>query len=164
MDVQTRPPRQRGYSLIEVMIALVVLSIGMLGIAGLTVAALKDTRDSFNRTKAVAFAWDMAERIRANRSAGNAYAAGAGSDGGCSASETDTSPSTCTSEALAAHDIFEWKAALADTERGLPGGTGTILFNGASSPPTYTITVTWSEGNPAVSDGDLPSVSVVTQI
>ncbi|HEX7029987.1 MAG TPA: type IV pilus modification protein PilV [Gammaproteobacteria bacterium] len=162
MDVQPFSRSRSGYSLIEVMIALVVLSIGMLGIAGLTVGALKDTRGAFNRTKAVAFAWDMAERIRANRTAGAAYA-GAGANGNCFATASVTAPSSCNSATLAAHDIFEWQAALADTERGLPSGTGTVTFNNATTPPTYIITVQWSDGRTAPPDDNAPAVTVVTQ-
>lgn len=168
MDVQPLLVRHRGYSLLEVMVALVVLSIGMLGIAGLTISALKDTRGSFNRTKAVALAWDMAERIRGNLTARDAYAvaesAPAGTSKNCSASGSTATPAACTVEDLAAHDIFEWKTALADKERGLPEGAGSITFDDTTTPPTYTITVEWSDGATTPADANPPSVTVVTQL
>lgn len=167
MDVQPFSRSQSGYSLIEVMVALLILSIGMLGVGGMVLGASKDTRGAFYRTKAVALAWDMAERIRANRTAGIAYAVdqtGNGADNSCSATRTNTTPLTCTTTTLAAHDIFEWKTALAGKERGLPQGMGSIVFNNATSPPTYTITVNWSDGIVEADDDDAPSVSVVTQL
>ena len=57
---------QRGFSLIEVLVALVVLSIGMLGIAALYVDSLRSGRTAIHRTQAVILVSDMAERIRAN--------------------------------------------------------------------------------------------------
>ncbi|HEX7046690.1 MAG TPA: type IV pilus modification protein PilV [Gammaproteobacteria bacterium] len=167
MDVQPFSRSRSGYSLIEVMIALLILSIGMLGVGGMVLGASKDTRGAFYRTKAVALAWDMAERIRANRTAGIAYAVdqtGDGTDNSCSASSTNATPLACTVESLAAHDIFEWKTALVDKERGLPQGMGSIEFNNATSPPTYTITVNWSDGIVEADTEGAPSVSVVTQL
>lgn len=157
----------RGYSLIEVLVALVVLSIGMLGIAALFLTTLKDTQHAFNRSKAVAFAWDMVERIRSNRDAGASYAAvwtDTGTDGSCNANSGNSSPATCADATLAAHDIFEWKTAIADTEKGLPGGTGQIVINSATTPDTYTISVQWTEGVAQNGTPDTQTVTVVTQL
>jgi len=52
---------------VEVLVALIVLSIGMLGIAALYLEGLRATRDALVRTQAVALTADMADRIRANR-------------------------------------------------------------------------------------------------
>ena len=65
---------QRGVSLVEALVALIVMSIGMLGIAGLYIESVKANRSALLRTQAVALAYDMADRIRANRLAGNTYA------------------------------------------------------------------------------------------
>ena len=62
---------QRGFSLVEAMVALMVLSIGMLGIAGLYVESLRAGRTAIYRTQAINLASDMAERIRANAQAGD---------------------------------------------------------------------------------------------
>jgi len=82
------PRRQRGFSLVEVLIALVILSVGMLGIAGLFVQGMQAGRTSVFRHHAVTLAGDVADRIRANPRAGAAYA-GAGADGGCVGFGTD---------------------------------------------------------------------------
>lgn len=168
MDVQPLPHRRSaGYSLLEVLVAALVLSIGLLGTAGIFVATLKDTRAGLNRSKAIALAWDMAERIRANRTAGSAYKAtvtDAGTPADCAATHSLAAPATCTPEELAAHDIWEWKQKISDVEQGLPQGAGSITRETTTAPPRYTIQVSWieshdSNGNP-VSD----SVQLVTQL
>lgn len=58
--------RQTGVSLLEVLIAVLVLSVGLLGIAGLQTANLRNTQSAHQRTVAVLLAASMAERIRAN--------------------------------------------------------------------------------------------------
>ena len=67
--------RNTGFSLVEVLIALVVMSVGMLGIAGLYVQSLQAGRTSMFRHHAVTIAGDVADRIRANPTAGIAYTA-----------------------------------------------------------------------------------------
>jgi type IV pilus assembly protein PilV len=61
--------RQAGVSLLEVLIAVLVLSVGLLGIAGLQTANLRNTQSAHQRTVAVLLAASMAERIRANPTA-----------------------------------------------------------------------------------------------
>ena len=59
----------RGITMVESLVALVVTSVGMLGIAGLYVTGIKAGRSALLRTQAVNLASDMADRIRANRRA-----------------------------------------------------------------------------------------------
>jgi type IV pilus assembly protein PilV len=128
--------RVAGFTLIEVLIALVILSVGMLGIAGLYVTSMQAGRTSILRHNAVTLAGDIADRIRANPRAGPAYAlAGANNncvDGGIN----------CTLGQMAAHDIFLWDQQAANT---MPNGTVNIVFNNGVAPPTYQITVAWTE-------------------
>jgi type IV pilus assembly protein PilV len=63
----------KGFSLVEVLVALVVMAVGMLGIAGLYVESLRSTRTAVLRTSAVGLATDMANRIRSNSSEKTAY-------------------------------------------------------------------------------------------
>jgi prepilin-type N-terminal cleavage/methylation domain-containing protein len=90
----------RGFSIVEAMVALLVLSIGMLGIAGLYVTTLRASGSALLRTHAVNLAADMADRIRANPTAGAAYAGGA-ADNSCAGGGVDCSPTQ-----LAADDLF----------------------------------------------------------
>lgn len=133
---------QSGFSLVEVMIALVIMSIGMLGIAGLYVQSLQAGRTSMFRHHAVTLAGDIADRIRANPTAAAAYdhlPNDAGVDNSCVTGGVD-----CTPGEMAANDIFLWQAQADDT---LPGGNISVAFAAAAglNPPTYTITVSWNE-------------------
>lgn len=137
--LQRRHPAQRGFTLVEAMVALVVLAVGLLGIAALYVESLSASRSALLRTQAVNLAADMADRIRANRVAGIAYAAGT-ADAGTETVACETTAG-CTSAELAAHDVFRWKATATAL---LPGFQGEIDFTDAL-PDVYVITVSWSE-------------------
>lgn len=82
---------QRGFSLIEVLIALIIMSVGMLGIAGLFVQGMQAGRTSLFRHNAVTLAGDVADRIRANPRAGVDYM-GPGGDNGCVGTGIDCTP------------------------------------------------------------------------
>ena len=58
--------RQAGFSLIEVLVTMVVLSIGLLGVAGMQASGLRNNHAVYTKTQATNLAMDMAERIRAN--------------------------------------------------------------------------------------------------
>lgn len=128
--------RIRGFTLLEAMVALVVLSVGMLGIAALHGQSLAANRSAQLRTQAVNLAGDMADRIRVNRLGGAAYA-GAAENNECDRQSGDG----CTPAQMAAHDLFVWQAQVA---RLLPNGAGSVAYAG-TDPPTYTITVSWTE-------------------
>ncbi len=135
-------PSARGFSLLEALVALVILSVGMLGVGGLFVESLQSGRDAIIRTKAVTIAADMADRIRSNRQGQGAYA-GDPADNGC----TDTNVAaltSCTPAQMAAHDLFLWQQLLAGTSTGIPGAVGTVTFDGTTTPPTYLISVNWT--------------------
>ncbi len=128
--------RQRGFSLVEVLIALVIMSIGMLGIAGLFVQGMQAGRTSVLRHHAVTLAGDVADRIRANPRAGVAYE-GAGADNACVGYGND-----CDEASMAAHDVFLWEQQAVDS---LPSGGVAVDFDNTAVPPLYTIDVTWAE-------------------
>lgn len=140
MILRNRKPatfrRHSGFSLVEVLIALVVMSIGMLGIAGLYVESLQAGRTSSFRHNAVTLASDIADRIRANPTAGVEYQL-AGGNNNCVLGNVD-----CTPAQMAANDIWLWKEQAGDT---LPNGDVTIIFDDNPIPPTYEITVNWEE-------------------
>ncbi|MFT3907235.1 MAG: type IV pilus modification protein PilV [Steroidobacteraceae bacterium] len=145
---------QRGISIVEVLVALVVLSVGMLGIAGLYVITLRSSGSAIYRTQAVALAADMADRIRANRNATTSYAGAADSSGSCEGS----SAGSCSAAAMAASDLYVWRQAIAST---LPGSSGLANSGGTitvaadatyTSLYLYTITVSWNDPSDATSD------------
>ncbi|MDH5254846.1 MAG: type IV pilus modification protein PilV [Gammaproteobacteria bacterium] len=131
--------RHGGFTLVEVLVALVVMSVGMLGIAALYLEGMRAGRTALYRTTAITLAADMADRIRANRNAGLAYeGTGPGADGGCV-----NGPVDCTAAELAADDWFDWSTRLAAQ---LPeGASGAVAIDAAAPAATYTITVSWPE-------------------
>jgi type IV pilus assembly protein PilV len=128
--------KQRGFSLVEVLIALIIMSVGMLGIAGLYVQSMQAGRTSLFRHHAVTLAGDVADRIRANPRAGVAYA-GLGADNNCVAAGIDCDPAQ-----MASNDIFHWDQQATES---LPNGNITVAFDNAVVPPSYTIAVGWDE-------------------
>ena len=126
----------RGFTLIEVLIALIIISVGMLGIAGLYVHSMQAGRTSLFRHHAVTLAGDVADRIRANTRAVAAYVA-VGANNNCVDGGIDCSPAE-----MAAHDIWLWDQQAVDT---LPNGAVNIVVNNGVVPPTYQITVSWTE-------------------
>lgn len=132
-----------GFTMVEVLVALVVLAIGLLGIAALYLNSLQSGRTAIYRTQAVNLAADLADRIRANRTARASY----GALFADVAVEVPTCFTTggCTGAELAASDLSRWKGTLAQL---LPNGEGqvvVVLPVAAGEPTNYQITVRWAE-------------------
>ncbi len=129
---------QRGFTLLEVLIALLVLSIGLLGLAGLQSIGLRSTHGASLTSQASMLAYDMADRIRANPDAGATYA-------GFVTDCPDPVPTTPLEDA----DLGEWSCSI---ETLLPGGVGRIarVVNGAVE--RYTITIEWLDTQTADPD------------
>lgn len=112
--------RANGFSLIEVMVSLLILSIGLLGMIGLQLAGMRSTQNAYYRSQATLLVSDMTERMRSNLpgvQAGAYVAADPELNAEC------FTVSGCSSDSLAAQDLAEWKAAVA---RILPSGAGTV--------------------------------------
>ena len=125
-----------GFTLIEVLIALVVVSVGMLGVAGLYIHGLKAGRTAMYTLQAVTIAGDVADRIRANPRAGMVYA-GQGADNGCIAGDAD-----CNATEMAQQDILAWEQQGRTT---LPDGNIQVEYGSGNVLPEYTISVAWTE-------------------
>jgi len=121
---------QRGASLIEVLVAIVILAIGLLGIAGLQATSVQSNYSAYYRSQATLLAYELGDRMRANRTAGLA----SGSD---SAFPTSSSSNSVTGT-QAAKDKAQWLNNLALQ---LPDGTGMIAKSGT----TLTISVRWND-------------------
>jgi type IV pilus assembly protein PilV len=138
---------QRGFSLVEVMVALFVLSIAMLGIAGLQITSKRANFEAVQRTTATLLAQEFLERIRSNDDQLTIYTSAgvgrtiqlAGSDG---ITVTDCATVACDTATLAMYDLYELSQALSGVSE-TAGGTAT----GGLTEPTVCIT------GPAVTPG-----------
>lgn len=135
-----RNNKQKGISMVEVLVTLVVLLVGLLGLAGLQMQGLRSEMESYQRVQAMILIQDMVGRINANRANAAAYVA---SNVGTSTLED------CTTKTVGQpRDICEWNRALqgAGTTRGstsvgaLIGGRGCITQVAAN---TYQVSVAW---------------------
>lgn len=136
---------QGGFTLLEVLVALLVLSLGLLGLAGLQTMSLKFNTQSYQRTQATMLIDSMIDRMRANPNAVisgvyNNVALGASA---ASYSFSATCPQSCANaDDLANYDIHQWLAAIAAPGM-LTNGRGGISFDGTR----HTVTVTWWESD-----------------
>lgn len=122
---------QRGVTLVEALVALLVLSIGLLGVAGLQMAALRNNHGAHLRSQATVLAYDILDRMRANRTAAMAT------------SYNVTLTGTLSGATLAAQDVQTWKQTLLDA---LPAGAGSInLVNPTPTTNLVTIRVEWTD-------------------
>lgn len=125
--------KQSGFTLLEVMVAMLVLSIGLLGLAGLMASSMRNNQSAYHSTQATWLAYDILDRIRANRAGALAgdYSAALG-------------PATCSitppSGTIAAQDIGGWKNMIACA---LPEGDGSITVTPANR--RVSITVQWND-------------------
>jgi len=136
-------------TLVEVMIALVILSVGLLGLAGLQVQGLRGTSGSNSRVQAIFIISDMAERMHANGVAVNkdlTYQNVAINAGDCGDAPTDCSTGSCNTADLATYDNYDICQAMADN---LPyGATLNIdcdLGVGCVAESTHTLVLNWSQ-------------------
>ena len=123
---------QKGFTLLEVLVAIVVLSIGLLGLAGLMASSVRNNHSAYQRTQAAWLAYDMVDRMRANRTAAvdplaaNNYNVAIGA--------------ASASSGLALADVNDWKTALVTT---LPAGNGSIAVTAATG--ATIVVVQWND-------------------
>ncbi len=127
-----RVDRSAGFTLIEALVALIVLSVGLLGVAGLQLAGLRYTSSAASRTQASYLVNDMMDRMRANvKSARNGdYNVGYGG--------------VISGTSVAATDVTAWLAEIALV---LPAGKGKIVVDSTTN--LASVSVQWidSRGN-----------------
>lgn len=136
-----------GFSLIEVLIATLILAFGIASIGMMMLATVQNSRSALLRSRAVEFAQDMAERIRNNAPGRQFYdtAITTPADNDCF-QDSAAVPAPCTSAALAAHDIWHWQQQLSNVQTGLPSPLATITQTGTPAPPNYAIRIQWTNG------------------
>ncbi|MGH8397370.1 MAG: type IV pilus modification protein PilV [Gammaproteobacteria bacterium] len=157
-----------GFSLLEVLIALVILSVGLLGVAGLMSTTLKSNDSAYMQSQATTLAYNMIDRMRANIVETNALTYNFAMPAAPSAATYTTActNTVCSSANLATYDMGQWEYDLAAK---LPQGRGSIT-TASSATSTYpaavytvTVKVLWndSRANKALSGTAAPTNSSV---
>lgn len=123
--------KQAGTSLIEILVTILIVSFGLLGVAGVVGNGLKNSHGSYGRTQASILAADITDRMRANRA--DAEAAGLPYNLAIDAA-------TPTGTSIAQQDLIAWRTALAAA---LPAGTGAVSMDAATK--KVTVTVRWDD-------------------
>jgi type IV pilus assembly protein PilV len=132
----------QGFSLIEVLIALVILSVGLLGIAAMVSVSLKSKDSSYMQTQATALAQGILDRMRANRAAADLGSYNINFSGTATTVACVGSTKNCSSTDIANFDLADWKASLANT---LPTGQGKITTVAVAQMTQVTISVRWND-------------------
>ena len=153
----------RGFSLIELLVAVLIMGVGVLGVTGLQMVSLQNNRDALMRSDALEMAYDIMDRIRANPGStaipGQAYDGVAFDDD--PVAPNDCFANTCSEAQMAVFDISVWKCGLGshntltecddlrqdtilpsmDDQPGLPAGEGQIDIDGQG---VITVTIRWT--------------------
>jgi type IV pilus assembly protein PilV len=137
-----------GFSLFEVLVALVILAIGMLGIARMLMIAHKSNSSSYVKQQSIQSAYDIVDRVRANRQAAidgnyavnNLVASGAPTLP--SSPSTNCDSSSCSASQLASYDTWHW---LSTSVSQLPNGCGSITTAASGINTLVTVTIQWDD-------------------
>jgi type IV pilus assembly protein PilV len=156
----------KGFTLIEVMIAMIILAVGLLGMASLTVRSQQSNESAYARSQATLLAYDIIERMRTNKvefsalesrkvsfaTHNNSYAFTGLPACGLPAAGTPTTPTE-----QATKDLAEWCTALRSSLPGVDSGQTLIARTGS----TYRVRITWQESGP---DNSAQFVEVVANL
>ena len=159
--------KQAGFTMMEMLVAVLVMGVGVLGVTGLQLVSLQNNQAALMRAEAVQFAYDILDRIRVNPGAtttpGEAYDGVALNDDPPNAA--NCLDNTCTAAQMRNFDIALWKCSLGSfngeqicedirgwdalppeaEQPGLPNGDGSIVVNTATN--VITVTIQWDGFN-----------------
>lgn len=139
---------QSGFGLIEILVTVLILAIGLLGMASLQSVSLQQSTEARNRSQAVFLARDILERARANRNKLSEYSTTTGKAPDCK-----TNFAIASGSSVSVNDTKEWKNSLACL---IPDGNGSVKLDGNM----MTVTVTWTphsgqrDGDPSAAEID----------
>jgi type IV pilus assembly protein PilV len=134
--------KQQGFSLVEVMVTMLIVSIGLLGIAGILVTSIKNNQSSYGRSQATILANDIIDRMRANR--GNAEDTAKNLPYNYAMDKAPASDD----DSIAAADMLAWRKELSDA---MPSGKGSVNVDAATK--NVTVLVQWDDSH-ATGDSD----------
>ena len=165
--------KKTGFTLIEVLIAMVVLAVGLLGLAGLQATSLKNNQSAYNRSQATQLAYDIADRMRANAAPDPASGTPSAPYGFAvkylttfmtpaaavtQATDCNAVTTTCTPTKIAENDLFEWGDAIGQALPGSAVGSITVVGD------VYTVTINWDDNRDGVVDANDPSFQTSFQL
>jgi type IV pilus assembly protein PilV len=149
---------QEGFGLVEILITLLVMSVGILGVLGMQITAKQTNYDAIQRTTASQLVFDMVERMRANPTALATYIPGVaiggeslGGTGSPPANTCSASPG-CSPALLATYDLWQWETLIDGVAEVSDGGAAVgglvnprACITGPAGGGTglYTVTVVW---------------------
>ena len=129
---------QAGFTLLEVLITLIILSIGLLGLAGLQTMSLRANHEAYLRGQAVVQAYDIADRMRSNRKGTEdgdySYGTAALGTKETKCETAKTAGGGCTPQQMAQNDLFRWNEA---NRASLPSGIGIICQDNTPDSGTF---------------------------
>jgi type IV pilus assembly protein PilV len=137
--------RTSGFTIVEVLVSLVILSIGLLGVAKLVLYSAHSNDSAYLRSQATQLAYEIIDNMRANPTA-----AAAGNYNTALTTAAVNPGYSCLNAAcpvaanLAAYDLYVWKTRLAAPTGALPSGEGSVTVS-ATAPIMATIVVQWDD-------------------
>ena len=149
--------KNAGFTLVEVLIAMLVLAIGLLGLAALQINSLRNNQSAYNRTQATLLAYEMADRMRTNKTAiaSGSYISTSPSPGTQSSVFCNGITNFCIAQLMATYDLELWYAHIISALGVL--ATGSVGFDPATE--IFTITINWPENR----DDDADAVADSTR-
>lgn len=154
--------KNTGFTLVEVLTTMIILSIGLLGLAAIQATSLKNNLSAYYRGQATQIAYDMADRMRANKlsALSNSYLTASATV----ASHTECNSTTgCSATDMAENDLYEWQDAGNSYAaiKALPSGEATITSPSAS---LYKIEISWDDDRDGNVDSSDPSFEMSFQL
>lgn len=156
---------ENGFMMIETLVAVIILAIGLIGMAGMQALALKNNNSALSRTQATYLTYDIMDRIRSNRDGDYSLAFGATpTSSACLFTASSPADLNCSADDLANYDKTLWLANIANS---LPGGQGSVsrvVVDNIRGIYNYTITIRWLDKNAVTTSGQQLSLEMSTVI
>ncbi len=133
------PSKIKGFTLVEVLVALVILSVGLLSMATLMMLSLQSSQGAYLRSQASLLTYDIVERMRANYTQATSTDDYVLAKGASATSNPNCKTSGCGSSDQAKQDLYDWRKSISDS---IPSADASIA---RANDNEYTIEISWEE-------------------